>query len=30
MKEVPRKEDTILLADDEPYHLQFSSIFLNR
>ncbi|HLN29774.1 MAG TPA: hypothetical protein VK395_18655 [Gemmataceae bacterium] len=23
MNELPRKEDTILLADDEPYHLQF-------
>jgi len=28
MKEVPRKEDTILLADDEPYHLQFFVDFL--
>jgi CheY-like chemotaxis protein len=28
MKDQPRKEDTILIADDEPYHLQFIVDFL--
>ena len=28
MKELPRKEDTILIADDEPYNLEFVVDFL--
>lgn len=28
MNEIPRKEDTILVADDEPYNLQFVLDFL--
>ncbi len=30
MKDLPRKEDTILLADDEPYHLDFVVEFLEK